>query len=289
MASFDSLVRFRGDDGNVYYGEAGMSPKHTKESLTGRLVPIFQGANPWDSDFILTGEQRRVAEVLCPLSATPIFMCVGLNYKQHAEEAKMSYGEYPVIFTKPADALAGPFEDVPVPSACISMDYEAELCVVLSKDCKNLTADADLSEYILGYAVSNDVSSRWWQMPERSGNQHGIAKSFDKFGPVGPVITSPRAIANPADLVLECFVNGERRQSTKIDDMIFDIPAILEHLSRGTTLRKGTIIMTGTPSGVAAFMKPPGWLKDGDIVEVHLDKVGAIQNKMVFEANAKQE
>ncbi|KAH7141935.1 fumarylacetoacetate hydrolase family protein [Dactylonectria macrodidyma] len=289
MASFNSLVRFRGEDGNVYYGEAGESPKHTKESLTGRLVPTFRGVNPWDGDFALNGEERRVAEVLCPLPATPIFMCVGLNYKQHAAEAKMDYGNYPVIFTKPPDALAGPFEDIPIPAACISMDYEAELCVVLGKDCKNLTADADFSEYILGYTAGNDVSSRWWQMPERSGNQHGSAKSFDKFAPIGPVITSPRVITDPADLRMECFVNGEKRQSTKIDDVIFDIPAILQHLSRGTTLRKGTIIMTGTPGGVAAFIKPPAWLKNGDVVEVHIDKIGVIRNKMVFEKDTQSE
>ncbi|KAF5021356.1 hypothetical protein F66182_6601 [Fusarium sp. NRRL 66182] len=291
MAIFDSLVRFRGEDGKVYYGEAGVASKHTKESLTGRVVPVFGGADAWDDDFVLTGEQQKIAEtvtkVLCPVPSTPIFLCVGLNYKQHAEEAKMSYGEYPVIFTKPADALAGPFEDVPVPSACDQMDHEAELCVVIGKDCKNLTADSDLSQYILGYTVGNDVSSRWWQWPERSGSQHGYAKSFDKFGPVGPVITSPRVITDPEDLTLECFVNGEKRQSTKVDDMIFNISTILQHLSQGTTLRKGTIVMTGTPSGVAAFMKPPGWLKDGDVVEVHLDKVGTIRNKMVFEKDTK--
>ncbi|KAF4493701.1 fumarylacetoacetate hydrolase family [Fusarium agapanthi] len=194
----------------------------------------------------------------------------------------MSYGEYPVIFTKPPDALAGPFEDIAVHPDCLNMDYEAEMCLVLGKDCKDLEAD-DVFEYILGYTAGNDVSSRYWQMPERSGNQHGSAKSFDKFAPIGPTITSTSVITNPAELRLESFVNGEKRQSTKTDDMIFDVPTILRHLSRGTTLRKGTVIMTGTPSGVAAFMKPPQWLKNGDVVEVSIDKIGSIKNKFLIE------
>ncbi|CAL5873679.1 uncharacterized protein PFLUO_LOCUS7961 [Penicillium psychrofluorescens] len=160
---------------------------------------------------------------------------------------------------------------------------EAELCLVLGKDCKNITADADFASYILGYTAGNDVSSRYWQMPERSGNQHGSAKSFDKFAPIGPVITSTSVISDVTKLQMECFVNGEKRQSTKLDDLIFDIPAILQHLSRGTTLRKGTVIMTGTPSGVAAFMKPPAWLKDGDVVQVRIDKIGSTRNRISFE------
>lgn len=120
-------------------------------------------------------------------------------------------------------------------------------------------------------------------MPERSGNQHGSAKSFDKFAPIGPVITSTDIIPDPEQLQMECFVNGEKRQSTHVDDLIFGIPSILQHLSRGTTLRKGTVIMTGTPSGVAAFMKPPAWLQNGDVVEVSIDKIGSIKNRVVFE------
>lgn len=123
-------------------------------------------------------------------------------------------------------------------------------------------------------------------MPERSGNQHGSAKSFDKFAPIGPVITSTSVIPDVKELQMECFVNNEKRQSTKLNDLIFDIPAILMHLSRGTTLRKGTVIMTGTPSGVAAFMKPPAWLKDGDVVEVRIDKIGSTRNKICFESPA---
>lgn len=154
---------------------------------------------------------------------------------------------------------------------------------MIGKDCKNLKADSSCYEYILGYTAGNDVSSRFWQKAAQSGNQHGTAKGFDKFAPIGPVISSPSAIPNVAELQMECYVNGERRQSTKIDDLIFDIPTILHHLSRGTTLRKGTVIMTGTPSGVAAFIDPPAWLKDGDVVEVRIIGIGSMKNRYTFE------
>lgn len=138
-------------------------------------------------------------------------------------------------------------------------------------------------QYILGYTAGNDVSSRYWQAPERSGNQHGSAKSFDKFAPIGPVLTSPDVIHDPHELVIKSYVNGEVRQSSRTDDLIYDIPTIIRHISRGTTLRKGTVVMTGTPSGVAAFMKPPAWLKDGDVVEVEIERIGRLRNKICME------
>lgn len=119
-------------------------------------------------------------------------------------------------------------------------------------------------------------------MPDRSGGQHGYAKSFDKFAPIGPVLVSTSVIPDPSKLSLTTKVNGELRQYTKLDDLIFDIPTIIRHLSRGTTLRKYTTIMTGTPSGVAAFMKPPAWLKDGDAVEIEISEIGIIRNRIKF-------
>jgi 2-keto-4-pentenoate hydratase/2-oxohepta-3-ene-1,7-dioic acid hydratase in catechol pathway len=154
---------------------------------------------------------------------------------------------------------------------------------VIGKACKNLGENEDPTPYILGYTVGNDVSSRYWQAPARCGSQHGYAKSFDKFGPIGPVIVSTAAIPDPGALLLTTKVNGELRQSTRTDDLIYDIPAILRHLSRGTTLQPGTVIMTGTPGGVAAFMSPPAWLKHGDVVDVEISQIGKISNRMVLE------
>ena len=154
--------------------------------------------------------------------------------------------------------------------------------MIIGKDCKNYDAQSDVTEYVLGYTASNDVSSRFWQMPAQSGNQHGYAKSFDQFGPIGPVVVSTSEIPAPGELELVTTVNGEERQRTSTGDLLFDVPKIIEHLSQGTTLRKGTVIMTGTPSGVAAFMKPPAWLKSGDVVAVEISKIGKIQNTMVI-------
>ena len=156
------------------------------------------------------------------------------------------------------------------------------MTVVIGRELKDLGENEDPTPYILGYTVGNDVSSRYWQRPERSGGQHGYAKSFDKFAPIGPILASTAAIPDPTALKLETHVNGEKRQSTATDDMIHGIPAILRFLSRGTTLKPGTIIMTGTPGGVAAFMKPPAWLQDGDIVEIGISGLGTITNKMVL-------
>ncbi|KIW43286.1 uncharacterized protein PV06_04404 [Exophiala oligosperma] len=118
-------------------------------------------------------------------------------------------------------------------------------------------------------------------MPERSGGQHGYAKSFDQFGPIGPVIVSTSEIPDPR-LDLKTTVNGEERQNSNTGGLLSTIPQILEHLSRGTTLREGTVVMTGTPSGVAAFSKPPAWLKDGDMVEIKIRQIGKIRDKTVI-------
>jgi len=211
-------------------------------------------------------------------------MCVGLNYKHHAEEAKLQIPSNPVIFTKPADALAGPLDAVSIHPDCQSqLDYEGELTIVIGKDAKNVSA-ADASSYILGYTVGNDVSARNFQLPASvSGGQFGYAKSFDKFAPIGPCIASTSTIADPMKLKLSTKVNGKIRQETGTDDMIWTVGQVVEHLSRGSTLRAGTCIMTGTPSGVGIFMEPKGFLGDGDEVEVHVEGIGSLINKMVFE------
>lgn len=119
--------------------------------------------------------------------------------------------------------------------------------MIIGKDIKNLPASEDPLDYVLGYSVGNDISSRYWQNAERSGGQHGYAKSYDNFAPIGPVITSPTAIKDPERLTLKTWVNGELRQDGSTDDLIFDIRSIIRHLSHGMTLKQGTVIMTGTP------------------------------------------
>jgi 2-keto-4-pentenoate hydratase/2-oxohepta-3-ene-1,7-dioic acid hydratase in catechol pathway len=194
---------------------------------------------------------------------------------------QLTVPNYPVIFSKPADTLAGPTDDIHIhPDAQEKMDYEGELTVVIGRDAKNVS-EADALDYVLGYTAGNDVSARTFQLPDNSGGQYGYAKSFDSFAPIGPAIWSPKLIPDPQKLRYVLRVNGKVRQETGTDDMIWSVRQIIAHLSRGTTLRKGTVIMTGTPAGVGFFQKK--FLKDGDVVEVEIEGLGKISNKMVFD------
>lgn len=143
--------------------------------------------------------------------------------------------------------LADPYQDIPIPPVAKEMDYEGELCIVMRKDAKNLTENDNVSDYILGYAVGNDVSARFWVWPKQSGGQYGHSKSFDRFGPVGPAIVSPAAVGDAQNLHLKTWVNGQIKQDNNTDNMIFGVAALLRHLSQGITIKRGTVIMTGTP------------------------------------------
>jgi transcription initiation factor TFIIH subunit 2 len=165
------------------------------------------------------------------------------------------------------------------------LDYEGELTVVISKDAKNVQEDKAL-DYVLGYTSSNDVSARDWQIPEEiSGWQFAYAKSFDGFAPVGPCLTSTTLIPDPQQLKYTTKVNGQVRQESSTKNMVFPVKQIIAHLSRGTTIRKGTFIMTGTAAGVGLFVEPKGsgFVKDGDVVEVEFEEIGSIRNKHTFE------
>ncbi|KAF2016545.1 hypothetical protein BU24DRAFT_370444 [Aaosphaeria arxii CBS 175.79] len=280
MSTFERLIRFQAEDGQVRYGNL---TKHTPTlEIQGSKVEVLEG--DVQSGFKKTGAEATVSKLLAPLPRTNIVMCIGLNYRHHAEEANLEIPKFPTVFTKPPDALAGPLDDIPIHPDCQSMlDYEGELTVVIGKDAKNVTA-ADAYDYILGYTVGNDVSARNFQLPASvSGGQFGYAKSFDKFAPIGPAIVSTSVIPDPQKLKYTTKVNGEVRQQTGTDDMIYSIRQIVEHLSRGTTLRAGTVIMTGTPSGVGLFMDPKGFVKDGDVVEIEVEGIGSLKNTMRFE------
>lgn len=196
----------------------------------------------------------------------------------------MTVPDHPVVFTKPSDALAGPFDDIHVhKDVQKQLDYEGELTVVIGRDGKNIDVE-DALDYVLGYTCGNDFSARDYQVPASvSGGQYSYAKSFDQFAPIGPCITSTTVVPDPQNLNYTTKVNGELRQETSTADMIWTVKQIISHLSRGTTLRAGTCIMTGTPSGVGLWMQPPKFLNDGDIIEVEIEQVGSIRNKVVFD------
>lgn len=159
------------------------------------------------------------------------------------------------------------------------LDFEGELTVVIGRDAINVS-ETDALDYVLGYTAGNDISARNFQLKEAAGGQFGYSKSFDGFAPIGPVIWSTTAVADPQSLRLVTRVNGEERQATSTGDMIWSVRQIVSHLSRGRTLRSGTVIMTGTPAGVGFFEKR--FLKHGDVVEVELEGLGKISNKIVF-------
>lgn len=280
MAAFERLIRFKAADGTVRYGDLGAETP--TRDIRGKEVELLDG--DVKAGFKKSGGKARVEELLSPLDVTTAILCVGLNYKRHAEECNLEIPQHPAIFTKPCDALAGPLEHIPIHPDCQSMlDYEGELTIVIGKDCKNVSA-SNYRDYVLGYTVANDVSARNYQLPASvSGGQFGYAKSFDKFAPLGPCIASIDVITDPQNVKYWTKVNGMKRQETGTDDMIYTVGQIIEHLSRGTTLRAGTAILTGTPSGVGLFMEPKGFLKDGDEVEVYVEGIGSIINKMVFD------
>ncbi|KAH8893628.1 fumarylacetoacetate hydrolase family protein [Thozetella sp. PMI_491] len=274
--AFQKLVRYE-EGGEACYGDLVNSDErgHLIKKLRGNL----------EDGFTATSEtftaQAVEPKLLCPVERTPIIMCVGLNYRKHAEEAKLTVPKYPVIFAKPADALAGPTQDVIVhPVAQERLDYEGELCVVMGRDAKNISASEAL-DYVLGYTIGNDISARNFQAPGVSGGQFTYAKAFDTFAPIGPAIYSRELVPDPQKLKYRTIVNGELRQETETSDMIWTVQQIIEHLTKGTTLRRGTVIMTGTPSGVGAIQGK--YLKDGHVVVVELDSLGMISNKIVFE------
>jgi len=276
--SVERFIRFSDEKGAVLYGDLPASA--TTKRIEGISIPVLSG-DPF-TGFTKTGNNATVKKLLSPLESTPIIMCIGLNYAQHAKEAQLTVPTNPVVFVKPQDAMTGPYDDVSIhPDAQSQLDYEGELSVIIGRDCKNVS-EADALSYVLGYTVGNDVSARNFQIPaSSSGGQFGYAKSFDGFAPIGPSVALN--IKDPQTLKYFTKVNGEVRQQTGTDDMIWSVKQIIKHLSRGTTLRKGTVIMTGTPSGVGLFMEPKGFLKDGDVVEIGVEGIGSIANKMVFE------
>ena len=192
-----------------------------------------------------------------------------------------------MFFIKGSQSVAEWGEPIPIPKIAQDeqCDYEGEMCFVIGKTGKNITRSEAL-DYVGGYMVGNDMSARKWQRdPVFAGPvpQFNFSKGFDKYAPLGPMLVSSEVVGNAGNLGLETRVNGELRQDSNTSDLLFDVPTLIEFLSQGTTLSKGTVIMSGTPSGAAFGMKPPQWLKHGDVVEVTVEHLGTLSNEIVFE------
>lgn len=206
-------------------------------------------------------------------------VCVGLNYTDHAAEIGAKIPKEPVLFAKFPSAVAGPFDDIRCPAFVTRLDYEAELGVVIGKRAKGVDA-ARAMEHILGYVAVNDLSAR--DLQARDG-QWTRSKSLDTFCPLGPWLVTRDEIADPHRLAIRTRINGEVRQDSSTANMVVKIPELVAYISRGMTLEPGDLISTGTPAGVGMGRKPPAFLKEGDVVEVEVESVGVVRNRVRME------
>jgi len=230
----------------------------------------------------LDGREATIKRLLAPILPSSI-LCIGLNYRHHAEESGAKPPERPILFIKTPNSVQNPGDPIEIPTFMAShkVDYECELAVVIGKPCKNATRENALS-YVLGYTCANDVSARDWQL-EWGGGQWCRGKSFDTFSPLGPCLVTTDEIPNPNALGIKTVLNGETVQNWNTNDMIFDVSALIAFLSGSNTLLPGTVILTGTPHGVGMAAKPPRWLKAGDEMVIEIEGIGQLVNPVVHE------
>ncbi|HBZ45710.1 MAG TPA: 5-carboxymethyl-2-hydroxymuconate isomerase [Maritimibacter sp.] len=206
-------------------------------------------------------------------------MAIGLNYLDHIEETGMPTPEQQLWFAKMSNAVNAPNGDIELPKVSDQLDWEVEMVAIIGKGGRHISA-ADAPDHVFGYAVGNDVSVRDWQMKTP---QWVMGKSFDTHAPFGPAIVTADEVGDPHRLDITCKVNGETRQSSNTRHLLFNVWAQVEELSRVMTLKPGDLIFTGTPGGVGLAMKPPVFLKEGDVVTCEIEDLGTITNKVVAE------
>jgi 2-keto-4-pentenoate hydratase/2-oxohepta-3-ene-1,7-dioic acid hydratase in catechol pathway len=230
-----------------------------------------------------SGASARVAlkevKLEAPILRPPKILAVGLNYKDHIAETGSKTPEVPMIFNKQSTAVNSPNGDIHLPRASEQLDYEGELAVVIGRYCRHVPKQR-AREVIVGYSIANDASVRDWQ---RRVPTFTMGKSWDTHCPLGPCIVTADEVGDPHALDLKTWVNGELRQHSNTSQLLFNCFDLVEHLSTAFTLEPGDIISTGTPGGVAVAMKPPKWLRAGDVVKVAIEKLGEIENRIIAE------
>jgi len=258
------IIRYETPEGRIEFGAL-------LEDGTARVLAGNSG------EFEISDREPTIARLLSPVVPTAL-LCIGLNYRRHAEETGGKVPSFPVLFLKSPGAVQHPGAPICLPRHLRSdeVDFECELAVVIGRDCKNASKSNAL-DYVAGYTCANDVSARDWQL-RRSGSQWCRAKSFDTFAPLGPCLVTPDEIEDPNQLGIQTRLNGQVVQQSHTSDMLFDVPSLIEFLSGSTTLAAGTVILTGTPEGVGMARKPPLWLKAGDTVSVEIEKIGVLTN-----------
>ena len=212
-----------------------------------------------------------------PVSFIGKFLCIGLNYRDHAAESNMAIPQEPILFMKATSAINGPNDDVVLPPTAKKGDWEVELGIVIGRECRYVSPDAALA-HVAGLCVINDLSEREFQM-ERGG-QWDKGKGCDTFGPIGPYLVTRDEAGDLANLDLWLDVNGKRMQTGNTRNMIFDVPFLVHYLSQFMSLQPGDVISTGTPAGVGLGMKPPVWLKEGDEIALGISGLGEQRQKV---------
>ena len=212
------------------------------------------------------------------LADTPNFYCIGLNYAKHAKETNADIPKEPIVFSKATTSINGPNDDVIIPKGSVKADWEVELGVIIGKHCQYVS-EKDALSVVSGYCIVNDVSERSFQFDR--GGQWIKGKSAPTFAPIGPFLVTAEEIENPQNLNLQLKLNNNVVQKSNTSDMIFTVSQIISHLSHFMALRPGDIIATGTPEGVGIGMKPPVFLKDGDIMELEIDFLGSQKQKVI--------
>jgi 2,4-didehydro-3-deoxy-L-rhamnonate hydrolase len=244
----------------------------------------------WNSDFFNSGALDRLSELLrsqppssfpavseterwgAPVARPGKVICVGLNYSDHAKESNMAIPTEPIIFMKAANTVVGPFDNLLIPRNSVKTDWEVELGVVIGKTARYLADASDAAKCVAGFCTAHDVSEREFQL-ERGG-QWTKGKSCDNFNPLGPWLSTADEIADPQNLAMALSVNGQLRQKGNTCTMIFGVYELVRYLSQFMTLEPGDLISTGTPPGVGLGMKPPQYLKAGDVVELEVEGLG---------------
>ena len=238
-----------------------------------RLEELLQNAPAWLAE---VPAQTLPAQLLPPVDPRT-FICVGLNYRDHAIESGAEIPKSPLLFSKTANAITGHGHAVPLPPASTQTDYEAEFAVVIGRTAANVPEDKAL-DYVAGYTCCNDVSARDFQFAD---GQWYRGKSADGFGPIGPWLVTPSAIADPHGLRIQLRLNGQTLQDSTTAQLIFRIPRLISYISASITLQPGDVITTGTPPGVGFARKPPVYLKPGDHMEVEIEHIGVLANPVV--------
>ncbi|KAG4440545.1 hypothetical protein IFR05_003961 [Cadophora sp. M221] len=293
---WERLIRFVATDGRILRGEPILPSEDFDlgfiDESTKLQAKVVQGDDIYDTTgkTKVTDEIVTVKKLLGPLAQgdVDLLRCVGLNYAKHIKEAGRAPPPYPSIFFKPATTIWDHGADVVIPKIAQDdqADYEGELCIVIGKDAKNVRKEKAL-DFVAAYTAGNDISSRKLQRDVAlAGNvpQWGFSKGFDTFAPLGPCLVNSQLIGDPSTLLLKTMVDGETRQEEMTSDLIFDCAYLIEHLSSGTTLKKGTVIMTGTPGGVGAGLNPPKYLVPGTKMQVSISKIGTLCNGVLFDA-----